>query len=171
MGKKVDFMSLSKKALKMWGEGKLEEARETYQKAEYLIDTQNDAFYADFYSQIGSLLSQMKREEATHYFELSLREGKRDKNLTKLSLLHYFYGEHLLRFSKFSKAIEVVESLLSQEVKTKNLLLMIKAEALWNMGEKESAKQCAKEAIELSTESFQKERIREKLKKIESFKT
>lgn len=165
--KHAEASALAVQALEMWEAGMLSVAETNYREAIKLAEESESWLLADYYSQLGQLLSRCGRSEEAmehheHAISLALRQGC-DDDSSVTSIFRYFYAEHLIAVDRPDKAIEILVPSLKGSPHSKNLLRMLEAEALAKLGRMSDARYAAEEALNLSIKEDQKARIRQRL--------
>lgn len=157
---------LAKEGFDLWQSGNLEEAVHRYQEALGFADPDHYGT-PDYHAEFAGVLAALGRDdEAREQYERSLAETLRHdygENTVGVSIARYFLGEQLLKMHEPEAALATVIPSLgqSQHVWT---LLIIQAEALWQLGRRDESRRAAEEAIETAQSDDKREVVRERLK-------
>jgi len=160
---------LAKRALDLWGDGRLDEAAADFREAIRLSE-QGNYNTIDYHGSLGSILSELGHDEdALSEFECALRiavDTYHDDSSSVVSVSRYFLAEHLLKMHREEDALSCIAPSLPISKRQEAILRAVEAECLWHLDRQSDAKISARRAVATAQSDKQREGITERLEYI-----
>ena len=165
---------LAKEGFDLWHAGRLEEAVSRYREALACADPDHYGT-PDYHGECAGVLAALGRDqESREEYERSLAETYRQTGTeTAIGVItaRWFLGQHLLKMHRPQDALAAVEPSLSLDpreeiIKKIGPLRVVQAQALWQLGRADEARQVAQILLEAASSDDKRERIREELKEV-----
>lgn len=155
--------ALAKEGFDLWQANRPEEAVGLYQEALALADPDHFVL-ADYHGEFAGVLTSLGRSEAREQYELALAsEIRLLPDSPGINVNRHFLADLLLTTGDATSALKVLEAGLSVESKQEWLLRMSEAEAHWQLGDRERARQAATRSLALAPSDAKRLELRERL--------
>lgn len=161
---------LAKAGFDLWQEGRLEEAVERYREALTVADP---GYFAtpEYHGELAHVLAALGRDEESRmryetYLDLLINRREPPNNL-ELDVARYFVGQHLLKMGLSSEALTTIQPSLERPHQPEDRLVplrTIRAQALWQLGRLDEARQAAQEAVAVASSEEMRQSICEELR-------
>jgi tetratricopeptide (TPR) repeat protein len=159
-------LHLSREALALWDDGRLEDALATYQRALAASDPDHHDSLS-LHGQIAGVLAALGRyPDARAEYEAYLHGAVQQGSTSEAVVARHLLAEHLLTMGDAAGALAVVRATTECEIQLDWLLRVPEARALWQLGSIEEASRAADLAIERAPTPEKAEELREHLRAI-----